>query len=153
MSACTWPDTGIAHTLSSELESSDKAVLMRAVAGIVLRKDLSLTRRLYTWLLGPDSSTAEIQKDFFTKNGLELLTLSLLVCDVRLHDMQLMWIQQGMVEVGDIALEAERPYKITIALLDKWEIGDALIPRLVIPMLTSLKDRQEQTKLDQVHAT
>ena len=63
----------------SELEESDKLVLMRAVAGIVLRKDLSLSRRLYAWLLGPDSSTAETQKTFFTKHGLDLLDKSLLV--------------------------------------------------------------------------
>lgn len=39
-------------------------------------------------------------------------------------------------------VDAERPYKIFIALLDKWEIGDALAPRMILPALDSLKARQ-----------
>ena len=51
---------------------------------------------------------------------------------------------------GDAVVEIERPYKIVVALLDKWEIGEALTPRLVLPALASLKGRQEQTGVDQV---
>lgn len=45
---------------------------MRAVTGVVLRRDLSLSRRLYTWLLGSSESLEE-QSAHLKEHGLELL--------------------------------------------------------------------------------
>ena len=51
---------------------------MRAVTGVVLRRDLSLSRRLYTWLLG-SSECSESQIEHLKENGLELLREALKV--------------------------------------------------------------------------
>lgn len=51
---------------------------MRAVSGVVLRRDLSLSRRLYTWLLG-SSDSSETQIQHLKDHGLELLHLALKV--------------------------------------------------------------------------
>ena len=34
--------------------AEDKAIIMKAAVGVVLRRDISLNRRLYSWLLGPE---------------------------------------------------------------------------------------------------
>lgn len=52
--------------------AEDRAILMRAATGVVLRRDLSLNRRLYTWLLGPDDKS-DHQIEYFKKHALELL--------------------------------------------------------------------------------
>lgn len=51
---------------------------MRSASTVVLRRDLSLSRRLYTWLLGKDD-TADAQTAYLRANGLDLLRKSLKV--------------------------------------------------------------------------
>lgn len=59
-------------------QADDRAILMRAATGVVLRRDLSLNRRLYTWLLGPDDK-AELQTAYFQKYSMQLLKTTLRV--------------------------------------------------------------------------
>ena len=56
----------------------DQILLMRSVIGVVLRRDLSLSRRLYTWLLGP-SDASETQVEYLKQHGLDLLRAALQV--------------------------------------------------------------------------
>lgn len=61
-----------------EVDETDRLLIMRFASGIVLRKDLSLTRRLYSWLLGSDVAV-DAQSRYFAEYGLNLLAKSLLV--------------------------------------------------------------------------
>jgi Dopey, N-terminal len=56
----------------------DRIIIMRAAASVVMRRDLSLNRRLYTWLLGPDEN-AEQQIAYLHAHSLELLNTTLRV--------------------------------------------------------------------------
>jgi hypothetical protein len=56
----------------------DRTILMRAAISVVLRRDLSLNRRLYTWLLGPDEKSAA-QATYLRDNSLALLKSTLKV--------------------------------------------------------------------------
>jgi hypothetical protein len=56
----------------------DRIIIMRAAASVVMRRDLSLNRRLYTWLLGPDEN-AEQQVVYLHAHSLELLKTTLRV--------------------------------------------------------------------------
>lgn len=62
-------------------QPEDRAILMTAATSVVLRRDLSLNRRLYTWLLGPDDKS-EAQTAYLNQHGLQLLssTLKVIVC-------------------------------------------------------------------------
>ena len=59
-------------------QKDDRAILMRAATGVVLRRDLSLNRRLYTWLLSADEKS-EAQVQYLKTNALELLSSTLKV--------------------------------------------------------------------------
>jgi hypothetical protein len=59
-------------------QAEDRGILMRAATGVVLRRDLSLNRRLYTWLLGP-AEKSDAQLVYFRSNTLELLRVTLKV--------------------------------------------------------------------------
>jgi Dopey, N-terminal len=59
-------------------QKDDRAILMRAATGVVLRRDLSLNRRLYTWLLGPDEKS-DNQIAYLKENTLEFLSSTLKV--------------------------------------------------------------------------
>jgi len=56
--------------------AEDRTILMRAACSVVLRRDLALNRRLYTWLLGPEEGP-ENQSHYFRKNALDLLKSTL----------------------------------------------------------------------------
>lgn len=56
--------------------AEDRTILMRAACSVVLRRDLALNRRLYTWLLGPEEGS-ENQSLYFRKNALDLLKSTL----------------------------------------------------------------------------
>lgn len=58
--------------------SDDRNILMRAATSVVLRRDLALNRRLYTWLLGSDENSQQ-QIQHLKTHGLTLLTTTLKV--------------------------------------------------------------------------
>ena len=84
--------------------------LTLCASSVVLRRDLSLNRRLYAWLLGPHSDTA-----YFSQFGLHPLAQSL----------KALLFKQGHLQPDPV-----RTSKISVALLDKWEIGTRVIPEL-----------------------
>jgi hypothetical protein len=61
-----------------QAQPADRTILMKAATGVVLRRDLSLNRRLYTWLLGSDEK-ADTQATYFREHALGLLTSTLKV--------------------------------------------------------------------------
>lgn len=65
------------HTIR-KAQNEDRFILMRAATGVVLRRDLSLNRRLYTWLLGPEEKS-DNQIMYLKDHGLELLSSTLKV--------------------------------------------------------------------------
>ncbi|KAG5220330.1 Dopey, N-terminal-domain-containing protein [Salix suchowensis] len=102
--------------------AEDRTILMRAATGVVLRRDLSLNRRLYTWLLGPDDKS-DHQTEYLKKHALELLKDTL---------------KEEMFAPSADYLES-RPFKIFISLLDKWEVGAALTEVLVYDAFRAVK--------------
>lgn len=99
---------------------------MRSASAVVLRRDLSLSRRLYTWILGPDENP-DHQVSYLCANALDLLRVSLL------EDMR------AVPSAFGEASEPQRPYRIFISLLDKYEIGYALTDVLVLDALGALE--------------
>lgn len=65
-------------------QPEDRTIFMRSATGVVLRRDLSLNRRLYTWLLGPDEKS-ENQIAYLKEHALDLLKSTLRVA-VILYD-------------------------------------------------------------------
>lgn len=59
-----------------DARAEDRTILMRAACSVVLRRDLALNRRLYTWLLGPEEGS-ENQSLYFRNNALDLLKSTL----------------------------------------------------------------------------
>ncbi|KAG5652198.1 hypothetical protein H0H81_005933 [Sphagnurus paluster] len=108
-------------------QPDDRAILMRAATGVVLRRDLSLNRRLYTWLLGSDEKS-DLQIEYLKANALDLLHLTL---------------KNEMISPSGEYSES-RPFKIFISLLDKWEIGAALSQILVYDSFKSIKKLMEE---------
>ncbi|KAG7099897.1 hypothetical protein E1B28_001698 [Marasmius oreades] len=108
--------------------TEDRAIIMRAAISVVLRRDLSLNRRLYSWLLGPEEKS-DRQIEFLKTNALDLLKGSL---------------KEDMFTPSDEYSES-RPFKILISLLDKWEIGSALTEVLIYDSFKAIKRHMESS--------
>ncbi|KAJ7610904.1 Dopey, N-terminal-domain-containing protein [Roridomyces roridus] len=107
-------------------QSDDRTILMRAATSVVLRRDLSLNRRLYTWLLGPEEHS-EPQMAYLRTHALDLLRSTLK--------------DEMFAPSGEYA--ESRPFKIFISLLDKWEIGAPLTETLVFDSFKAVKQLVE----------
>ncbi|KAG6874376.1 hypothetical protein C0995_015112 [Termitomyces sp. Mi166 len=110
-------------TAVSKAQAEDRVILMRAATGVVLRRDLSLNRRLYTWLLGSDEKS-EHQIEYLKTHALDLVYSTLK--------------NEMFSPSGDYS--ESRPFKIFISLLDKWEIGAALSQVLVYDAFKAIKN-------------
>ncbi|KIL71408.1 hypothetical protein M378DRAFT_188883 [Amanita muscaria Koide BX008] len=109
--------------------ADDRTVLMRAATGVVLRRDLSLNRRLYCWLLGPEEKS-ERQIEYLKQYALTLLSTTL---------------RSEMFNPSGEYSE-NRPFKIFISLLDKWEIGASLTEVLVYDAFKAIKQHAEKSR-------
>ncbi|KAG6851405.1 hypothetical protein H0H93_005803 [Arthromyces matolae] len=107
-------------------KAEDRAILMTAATGVVLRRDLSLNRRLYTWLLGTDEKS-EKQVEYLKLHALDLVYSTL----------------KNEMSSPSGEYSESRPFKIFISLLDKWEIGAALSQVLVYDAFKALKNLVE----------
>ncbi|KAG0295715.1 hypothetical protein BGZ98_001266 [Dissophora globulifera] len=102
------------------IQHNDLVVLVKAAVGVVLRKDMSLNRRLYAWLLG----TQQGKKKIFegpAKTALIAGLQSILLSDS--EDLQ----------------ESQKPYRVFVSLLDEWDIGYPVIQAVFLDALISLK--------------
>lgn len=94
--------------------------MVRAASGVVLQRELSLSRRVYTWFLGTDDNH-EAQAKYFQSHGLGILSSTLLG------------------EMENPLEDAQRPFKVFLSLLDRWEIGAPLSERLGVPALQAIR--------------
>ncbi|CAB4494243.1 hypothetical protein RhiirA1_417017 [Rhizophagus irregularis] len=112
------------------IQQDDLTLLMKSASAVVLRKDMSLNRRLYAWLLGPDEHL-EQQIEHFHEYG-----KSAIVSALR---------SLFFLDTNDLAT-AQRPYKILISLMDKWEIGQPIVQEILIDVLWSLKNHVDKSE-------
>ena len=129
----------------------DMKLLVTAAVSVVLRRDMSLNRRLWSWFLGPENragvngqiiadSPEEPNKDvdlppgvtsshvdcnYFESHGLEILVASL-------QDL----IARRPLSPSDRA----QPLRISLSLMDRWEIGGPVVAAIFLPLLRSVEE-------------
>ncbi|KAE8556259.1 hypothetical protein EYB25_000960 [Talaromyces marneffei] len=131
--------------LQSKIRRDDLEKLILAAAGVVLRRDMSLNRRLWAWFLGPEptqpliaSPNPNAEKDqeastenqeqsqsrYFSKNGLDSLVRGLLKS-----------INQDTLQPS----QKSRPLRIALSLMDRWEVGGFVVPAVFLPIMRSVQ--------------
>ncbi|KAJ2365622.1 hypothetical protein IW150_006165, partial [Coemansia sp. RSA 2607] len=102
----------------SVLKPAEVVLVAGRAAGVVLRKDMALNRRLYAWLLGPGETDAE-QAGYFAQYARQPLVEALL---------------------GGLAAEEERQaaVRVLIGLADRPAIAQPVLGALLVPLLRLL---------------
>lgn len=132
------------QVLQKRVKDEDLELLLRAAAGVVTRREMSLNRRLWAWFLGPDPPSQEPESglespispsdhhgfyssktSYFEEYGLRPLTRALL----------------SMINSApsNNPTERARPYRICLSLMDRWEIGGLVVPEIFLPVIISVK--------------
>ncbi|CAN0294004.1 unnamed protein product [Lampetra planeri] len=138
--------------LSSHLDAVtklDTVRLLSAVLHVVLRRDMSLNRRLYAWLLGfdnngtalgprmaRDESREEHGARYFSTYSRELLVQAMVgILKGRGGG--------GCGEEGGSVSPDLRPFRILLSLLDKPEIGPAILEEVLVEVFRALHGQCE----------
>ena len=106
--------------------------LLFSAIGVVLRRDMSLNRRLFIWLLGPES-----QPTYFLKYAQGPVTEAL---------------KKLLKQQGNLLPNPIRVSKISLALLDKWEIGGHIVPKIFTPLMETVFSNPEANVLGSARA-
>ncbi|KAI1607962.1 Dopey, N-terminal-domain-containing protein [Exophiala viscosa] len=151
-----------AGVLQDLVSPGDLDVLVSSAMSVVLRRDMSLNRRLWTWFVGredkregsmdithettPESALPAKQSappsnrhEYFAAYGLESVTRSL----------------QSMLRKQSISpVDRARPFRILLSLMDRWIIGRLSVEALFIPIIRDLQQYQttapSQASFDEV---
>lgn len=137
--------------IQKRVKPYDLELLLKAAAGVVTRREMSLNRRLWTWLLGPEPLVSDADSvsespsspsaphhgilatrtSYFEEYGLEPLTNALLA------------LIKDASETS--AAETARPYRICLSLMDRWEIGGLVVPEVFLPIVDSVRKFKNQS--------
>ncbi|XP_015243900.1 PREDICTED: protein dopey-1 isoform X2 [Cyprinodon variegatus] len=126
----------------SQATRPDMIRILSAALHVVLRRDMSLNRRLYAWLLGPrstrQSNPEEHASHYFNSFSKDMLVQAMV------------GILQGKARGGEeesILMHDLKPFRILISLLDKPELGPAILEDVLIEVFRTLHT-QCRTELD-----
>ncbi|XP_068179023.1 protein dopey-1 isoform X2 [Antennarius striatus] len=126
----------------SQATRPDMIRILSAALHVVLRRDMSLNRRLYAWLLGPrstrQSNPEEHASHYFNTYSKDMLVQAMV------------GILQGKARGGEeesILMHDLKPFRILISLLDKPELGPAILEDVLIEVFRTLHT-QCRTELD-----
>ncbi|CCE73231.1 Piso0_000260 [Millerozyma farinosa CBS 7064] len=115
--------------LNTVISKRDKDLLIFESTKVTLRKDMSLNRRLWSWLLGPELETISSEESqnsyrvqYFDRFGLEPLVSLLL----------------KSFQEDSTRTEKVDAMKISTSLImDRWELSKLIAPRVFLPILQS----------------
>ncbi|KAI0465793.1 putative regulator of reproduction dopa [Xylaria cf. heliscus] len=138
--------------LQKRVKSDDLELLLRAAAGVVTRRDMSLNRRLWVWFLGPEQPQQDQENSpesptspsenhhaylasktsYFEEYGVQSLINALL----------------SMIKSSpdNDAAEKAKPYRICLSLMDRWEIGGLVVPEIFLPVIVNVRDFKSKAR-------
>lgn len=135
--------------LQETVVGKDLEQLVAAAAAVVIRRDMSLNRRLWAWFLGPSLSAdaregTQSPPSSPTPNG----TLTV-VHDVR-NNPSAYFEQYGLSALVQSVLrminnesmvpaDRARPLRICLSFMDRWEIGELVVPCVFLSAMNSVR--------------
>ncbi|KAL1842372.1 hypothetical protein VTJ49DRAFT_5437 [Mycothermus thermophilus] len=128
--------------LQMRAKGGDLELLLRAAVGVTVRRDMSLNRRLWSWLLGPEPSTSEhdAPPDSPTSPHHALSSRTSYFAEYGLRPLVRALLAMVRSDAGGNPAERARPYRICLSLMDRWEIGGLVVPELFLPIVDSVRE-------------
>uniref|UniRef100_A0A8C2DWP4 Protein dopey-1-like n=1 Tax=Cyprinus carpio TaxID=7962 RepID=A0A8C2DWP4_CYPCA len=126
----------------SQATRPDMIRILSAALHVVLRRDMSLNRRLYAWLLGFDNNVVQAgPRSTRLSNPEEHVTHYFNTYSKDMLVQAMVGILQGKARGGEeesILMHDLKPFRILISLLDKPELGPAILEDVLIEVFRTL---------------
>ncbi|XP_041109188.1 protein dopey-1-like isoform X1 [Polyodon spathula] len=126
----------------SQATRTDMIRILSAALHVVLRRDMSLNRRLYAWLLGFDNNCVKIgPRSTRHSNPEEHATYYFNTFSKDMLVQAMVGILQGKAVGGEeesVLMHDLKPFRILISLLDKPELGPAILEDVLIEVFRTL---------------
>lgn len=141
--------------LQERVSKDDFDRLTTAAVCVLLRRDMSLNRRVWSWLLGPEpkdtggaTHSSEAHPPSVGDDSQQLRHFA------RFGQASVERCLLAMLEHHDVRpIEKARPFRICLSLMDRWEIGGVLVPRLFLPAMKSVYAySRKATRVDSAEA-
>ncbi|KAL6403574.1 Protein dopey [Ilyonectria robusta] len=138
------------NVIRTRVKPGDLELLLKAAVGVVTRRDMSLNRRLWAWLLGPEPTNSETEpgaeptSPSDTHHHAYLASRTSFFEEFGLHPLTRALLQMIKGSHQSSAGERARPYRICLSLMDRWEIGGLVIPEVFLPIIESVRQFKAQ---------
>lgn len=137
--------------LQSHITEDDRETLVVAAAGVVTRRDMSLNRRLWAWFLGPDPASVTNDRQSFESAKSPSEKSQAPVADTQEYSQSqyfnrfgLKPLVQGLLKMVQnnpkTPSERTRPFRISLSLMDRWEVGGSVVPAVFLPIMRSVQN-------------
>ncbi|ESO88953.1 hypothetical protein LOTGIDRAFT_154021 [Lottia gigantea] len=132
---------------NAQLTKSDTAIIVQAAINVVLRRDMSLNRRLYGWLLGTNAPSSSLPEGIRLVRSDSTSTSSEMDLSYFQHyskDLLVQAIRMKLAYPDDCEMKLAgvsnmmKPFRIIISLLDKPEIGPVIIDQVLMSVFKCL---------------
>lgn len=152
-----------ALTESKRVIVKDIEILVSAAVSVVLRRDMSLNKRLWSWFQGPETPD-QIDNGLDPVSPEELKTSTQIVngnsatghTGSYFRQYSLAPLTQSLMhkinKEATIATERARPYRIALSLMDKWEVGGPVVAATFIPLMKSLQSFHTAAATEEAYA-
>ncbi|XP_021360674.1 protein dopey-1-like isoform X2 [Mizuhopecten yessoensis] len=141
---------------NGQLTKADMAKIVKSVINVVLRRDMSLNRRLYAWLLGTGANSSgnisrqtadkskQLRKDSMTSGSeIDLLYFRTHSKDLLIHALKQKLSDASedenfVTKHGGKSALVLKPFRILMSLLDKPEIGPVILESVLLSVFRCL---------------
>ncbi|KAI5465986.1 Dopey, N-terminal-domain-containing protein [Mariannaea sp. PMI_226] len=136
------------HVILNRVKPGDLELLLKAAAGVVTRREMSLNRRLWAWLLGPEPTSSEPEQNAEALNPSDHRHQAYLASRTNyfeqfgLHPLTQALLQMIKDNSQGSASERARPFRICLSLMDRWEVGGLIVPEVFLPIIESVHQYQ-----------
>lgn len=117
------------------LNEAELVKLVTNALNTILRRDMSLNRRLYSWLLG-----SEIMKN--SPSTYDLLDSDITAEETYFEKFSRQIVRQALLATLKLSLTSNpvdlKPYRIMVSLLDKTEIGSAVLDYVLCDIIRTM---------------
>lgn len=139
------------HVLQEKVISADLEKLVIAATSVVARKDMSLNRRLWSWFLGPEP-TPESNGAIPSPRDIDIMSpYHNIVAYQTMHFEKfglkplISGISAMIASNSDSPVNRTKALRICLSLMDRWEIGALVIPKIFLPAMRSVWTYQNLT--------
>ncbi|KAH0955706.1 hypothetical protein HN011_002395 [Eciton burchellii] len=136
---------------NSQLTHQDMISLIKAALVTILRRDMSLNRRLFAWLLGTEVNTSILKK----KNHATIDSKedSVTYFDTYSKEILVEAIKCLLKEVCEENSQDLKPYRILVSLLDKVDIGPVILDDILFEVFRTFYNACKQSSLSHISKT